>query len=228
MELIETREGGNQSALARSAGLDPSSVRQYLAGTKPTLEKALAIARAYQVPLGWLAGEENPPSSQMLGDLILVPRYEVRASAGNGALVVSDDVSEHMSVGREWLRRHLPPWAPPNAVVGVLEGAGDSMEPTIRDGDLLMLVRDADWKIVGRGGIFVFSLDGHLLLKRLQVMRDGSLRIISDNPAYETEVIPKAELESSGIIIHGEVFFVGGKPRSYVSAPASGPHSTMR
>ena len=43
---------------------------------------------------------------------------------GRGALVVSEDVADHFAVGRAWLRRNLPPWAPSNATVGILEGAG--------------------------------------------------------------------------------------------------------
>lgn len=87
------------------------------------------------------------------------------------------------------------------------------MEPTIRDGDLIMVVQDVDWSIVERGGIFVFSLDGdRLLLKRLHVMMSGDLQIISDNPAYPVEAIPFADIPHR-IIVHGQVFFVGGKPR---------------
>lgn len=88
------------------------------------------------------------------------------------------------------------------------------MEPTIRDGDTLMVVRDVEWRIVERGGIFVFSLDDRLLLKRLQVLANGDLKMISDNPAYEPYVIPVRDIPER-VIIHGEVFFAGGKPRSF-------------
>ena len=152
----------------------------------------------------------TPPSSD---ELVILPRYDIRASAGSGTLVEQRFATEDFRVGREWLRRNLPPWAPNNAVVGILEGSGDSMEPTIRDGDLLMVVQDVDWGIVERGGIFVFSLDGdRLLLKRLHVMMSGDLQIISDNPAYPVETIPFDDIQHR-IIVHGQVFFVGGKPR---------------
>ncbi len=89
------------------------------------------------------------------------------------------------------------------------------MEPTIRDGDLIMVVQDVDWRIVERGGIFVLSLDqDRLLLKRLQVMNNGDLRIISDNKAYETEVIEFGRIPHR-VRVHGQVFFVGGKPRPF-------------
>lgn len=149
------------------------------------------------------------------GAIVTLPHYDIRASAGAGALVTTENPADYLSVGRDWLRRNLPPWAPANAVVGVLEGSGDSMEPTIRDGDLIMVVQGVEWRTIERGGIFVFSLDrDRLLLKRLQVMTSGDLTIISDNPAYANETVSKADL-AHRIIIHGQVFFVGGKPRAF-------------
>lgn len=168
--------------------------------------------------MDWLAGEENSTDMNYGAvtrfDAVVLPRYDVRTSAGAGSLVVSEDVSEYFSVGRDWLRRNLPPWAPPNAIVGVLENGGDSMEPTIYDGDLLMVVQGVEWRTVEGGGIFVFSLDDHrLLLKRLQVMNNGDLRIISDNPTYAPETIPFDDIQHR-VRIHAQVFFAGGKPRS--------------
>ena len=186
----------------------------------PTLSKAVAIAKAYEVTLDWLAGEENSPFSEGAGghlsaideNRVILPRYDIRASAGAGALVVSEDVSEYFSVSRTWLLRNLPAWAPPNATVGVLEGSGDSMEETIFDGDLLMVVHGADRRAVAAGGIFVFSLDNELKLKRLQFVNGGDLRIISDNTAYEPETVTKDQLELR-VLVHAQVFFVGGRPR---------------
>lgn len=77
-----------------------------------------------------------------------------------------------------------------------------------------MVVQDVDRRVVERGGIFVLSLDrDRLLLKRLQLMTNGDLTIISDNRNYAPETIPRDQLEDR-VIIHGQVFFVGGKPRA--------------
>lgn len=144
--------------------------------------------------------------------MVMLPLYDQRASAGAGALVASENASESLSVGRDWLRRNLPTWAPQNAVVGILEGSGDSMEPTIRDGDLLMVVQNVPWRVVERGGIFVFSLDDRVMLKRLQVLDNGDLRIISDNQFYEPMTVRMDDIRNR-LIMHGYVFFHGGKPR---------------
>lgn len=210
-----------QSEFARHVGIPLSTLRQYETGSQPSIENAARIADAFDVSLDWLVERSGARGNFGLGpgeagpsDRVRLPRYDIHASAGQGALVVSDLVKEYLSVSREWLRRNLPPWAPPNAVVGVLEGSGDSMEPTIRDGDLIMVVQDVDRRVVERGGIFVLSLDrDRLLLKRLQLMTNGDLTIISDNRNYAPETIPRDQLEDR-VIIHGQVFFVGGKPRA--------------
>lgn len=217
--------GEKPGSFAKRTGISDSTIRRYLAGTMPGVDKLLELATALDVTLDWLAAERGPmrlgmTQSQVMvpspGEMqVLLPRYDVRASAGAGSLIVSEDVAEHFSVGRDWLRRNLPPWAPLNARVGVLENGGDSMWPTIQDGDLLIIVQDVEWRIVERGGIFVFSLDDHrLLLKRLQVLNNGDLKIISDNKAYEPDVIPFNDIEHR-VRVHGMVFFAGGKPRAF-------------
>jgi phage repressor protein C with HTH and peptisase S24 domain len=203
---------------AKELGVHFNTLASYERGEgSPDLRFLTKISEVSGKPISWLLGDNDGAAvaSSVDESQIVLPMYDVRASAGAGALVVSEDVSEHFAVGRDWLRRNLPPWAPPNAVVGVLEGSGDSMEPTIRDGDLIMVVQDVSWRIVERGGIFVFTLDGNrLLLKRLQVLNNGDLRIISDNKAYDADTVPFADIQHR-IIIHGQVFFAGGKPRSY-------------
>jgi phage repressor protein C with HTH and peptisase S24 domain len=142
---------------------------------------------------------------------VVIPKFDVRASAGAGQLVRSDDVAEYISVGRTWLRRHLPAWAPPNAVVGMLDSHGDSMEPTIRDGDSIMVVHGVTWSIVDKGGIFLFTYDDRLLTKRLQILNNGDLKVISDNSAYEPWTIDYDQLQYR-VRILGYVFYRGGRP----------------
>lgn len=212
---------GGMNRLADLASIPRRTLGDYVSGaTEPKASALVAIATATDSDLNWLL-RPNYPAGLVRGGVggaylsahVLLPRYDVRASAGAGALVATGDPAEYMSVGRDWLRRNLPAWAPPNATVGILEGSGDSMEPTIRDGDLIMVVHDVEWRIVERGGIFVFSLDeDRLLLKRLQVLNNGDLNIISDNPAYGTDRIAFEDIQYR-VRVHGEVFFCGGKPR---------------
>ena len=60
------------------------------------------------------------------------------------------------------------------------------MEPTIKATELLLVdrasTRPAD-------GIYVLRLEGNLLVKRLQCLPGGQIKVSSDNPAYEPFIV---------------------------------------
>jgi len=65
----------------------------------------------------------------------------------------------------------------------VLEIAvGESMEPDIHNGDLLLL--DTTDQTFRNFGIYVIEVREERLVKRVQRKFDGSLILISDNPIY--------------------------------------------
>lgn len=207
---------------ADDVGLPASTLQKYLDGTSiPGLANLIQIARRCGVTIDWLAtsalpkypdqGEASLPASD---DLVMLPRYDVRASAGAGALALTEGVTSYFAVERDWLRRALPSWAPPNAKIGMLEGGGDSMEPTIRDGDLLIIVLDPPEYVVDAGGIFVVRHHEHVRIKRVHVdMISGDVSLISDNPRYPVEIVRKDRVEFD-LQILAQVFISAGKLRS--------------
>lgn len=142
----------------------------------------------------------------------MIPQFDIQAAAGSGLVPVEPDrVASYVTVEREWLRRFLPSWAGSNAVVGILQGAGDSMAPTIDDGDMVMVVADPPWEAVARGGVFVVLHHDQLRIKRLQhYPRTGDIDLISDNQRYGRETIPRDRVEFD-LRILGQVFFRGGR-----------------
>jgi phage repressor protein C with HTH and peptisase S24 domain len=73
---------------------------------------------------------------------------------------------------------------------------GDSMAPTLEDGDEILVDRDAR-RVEARGGIFVLRMDGVLMVKRLRTAV-GGVEVGSDNPAYPPRVVPAREIEVIG------------------------------
>ena len=59
-ERIKRVVGDNVSAFSRASDIGESLLRQYIAGSKPGLDKAAAIAMAGGVSLDWLATGEGP------------------------------------------------------------------------------------------------------------------------------------------------------------------------
>lgn len=79
---------------------------------------------------------------------------------------------------------------------------GDSMEPLILDGDTV-LVNTAQSQI-NDNHIYVFALDGMLMIKRLRRTVQGQLIIMSENPSYSNEIVNLAEVQDTFKLI-GEV-----------------------
>ena len=101
---------------------------------------------------------------------------DVRAAAGQGE-VVFEEAAEFRFAFPQSI---LPQWVQPDSLL-CIRTKGDSMEPTLHDGDLILLDYSRNNPLDGR--IFVLRGDEGLVVKRLR----GSgfdWELISDNPAY--------------------------------------------
>jgi phage repressor protein C with HTH and peptisase S24 domain len=84
---------------------------------------------------------------------------------------------------------------------------GESMLPTIREGDLLLV--DTGDDECSEYGIYVLEVRGQLLVKRVQRKLDGTLVLISDNEAYQPDTVPPELLPQVKVI--GRVVWGGGR-----------------
>lgn len=215
--------GGEKThAFSKRSGIPDSTLRKYLAGTMPGLDNLLTIAANLNVTLDWLAMERGPmrpdetngfgltldPSDGrtqtilMPGEWRLVPRMDVEVSAGMGSLVDHVDELGDVAFRANWLqRRGINP-----QFAHVLTVRGDSMEPTIRDGDDLLV--DTSIDRVEDNAIYVLVFAGRTLVKRIQMLRDGSIIIKSDNKEnFEDEHVPANEVPD--IKVAGRVVWYG-------------------
>ena len=119
----------------------------------------------------------------------LINIYEnTLASAGNGAFVDSETPTDFMLVETQWLREtvHYVP-----SKMAIIKVTGDSMEPTLTSGDLILIDLKPIEKTQLNDGIYVIERSGTTHVKRLQSLKDG-IRIISDNDLYENETVQDA------------------------------------
>lgn len=131
----------------------------------------MGLARAWSANLQRQMNEEY----QSTETFVLLPLYDVRVSAGHGALAEDRPSTELRAFSRVWLSREVGVAPSRLRLVTV---AGDSMVPELHDGDEVMIdVGDVE---VLREGVYVFYLDGHIYVKRL-ALRDAHLMIISSN-----------------------------------------------
>ena len=90
-----------------------------------------------------------------------------------------------IDVSEDWARKKFG-----NAIrkIRLFWAKGDSMEPTISDGDLLFV--NVSKNYYDGEGIYVISSNvGGFRVKRLEVLLTGELSIISDNPRYKPQII---------------------------------------
>ncbi|WP_244486606.1 S24 family peptidase [Aureimonas sp. Leaf324] len=118
--------------------------------------------------------------------MVLIPLLDVQPSAGAGTIVEAEPVVGRVAFDAAWLRaRSITPHA-----AKVLTARGDSMEPTIRSGDTLIIDTAIDQAV--DNGIYVLVYGDALLVKRLRIKLDRTVVITSDNKdaGFEETVTP--------------------------------------
>ncbi|MFZ5524750.1 MAG: S24 family peptidase [Pseudomonadota bacterium] len=133
---------------------------------------------------------------------VLVPRYDVHGSMGNGSVIHSEQIVDHLAFRAEWVRTALG--ANPEHLV-LISAIGDSMEPTLRAGDLLLIDRSVTG--VKHDSIYAFAVGDELRVKRVQRLYDGTLIVKSDNPGYASETLTPEQSEK--VVIVGRVVWTG-------------------
>lgn len=214
--------------MARRSGMPLGTLSRYQSGREMKASALIALAQATGVSLEWLATGRGPmragdaategttpaadapispaETASLPPGYLLLPRLEARAAAGPGPGLASDHVVDYLAFSEAYLSASLRRRP---AALALIEASGDSMEPTIRDGELLLV--DTDMREPQPGRIYVLALDETLLVKRLQVRMDRSILVLSDNPAYEAEVIRPETNQPLRIL--GQVVWQAGPPR---------------
>ncbi len=132
----------------------------------------------------------------------LVPRYDIQVSLGPGAQVDSEQIVDHLAFKTSWLKNEmrLEP-----GKLALLSAVGDSMYPTIREEDLLLV--DLRRREITEDAIYIIRRDSTLAAKRFQLLHDGTIKIKSDNRIYEEETIPREEAKNLNLV--GRLVWIG-------------------
>jgi len=123
----------------------------------------------------------------LVGDEVRIAHYDVRAAMGNGQATHDyPEMLKDIRVSPSHLRE-LGVEFEEHFHLKVVTGWGQSMEPTIKHRDPLIVninVRD----FVG-DGVYLFVWDDLLYIKRLQVADEDHFEMISDNPRHKDRLI---------------------------------------
>lgn len=204
--LLDLADGRHVSlaALSRMIGKNPSYLQQFVRkGSPRKLEEGDRgmLARFFGVDERELGkSKENSFSKTSDGaPWVDVPRLTVGASAGAGAAPEGEQVVGTIRFSSQWLRS----MGLQVDMLSAIAVTGDSMEPTLRDGDEILVDRTPQPL---RDGIHVVRLEESLLVKRIDTSRPGVIVLLSDNPAYHPIECPAQDVQ-----VIGRVVWKGGR-----------------
>ena len=193
---LARREGISVSALARRAGLDATSFnpsKRFGPGDPPrprwpSTESLTRILQATGLSLGEFAAlardaPERPSTVPMLG----------MAQAGLDGFF--DDAG--LPIGDGWEQTDLPRAG--DSLLS-LRISGDSMVPLYREGDRIIVDREAS--DVRKGDrVVVRTTGGETLAKEVAGLTARAVTLASINPAYEPRVVPRKDIVWMGRIL---------------------------
>lgn len=205
--IREAREaaGVTQEALGRACGVSRAAVAQWEAedGTAPTLDKIEPMTNLLDVdPVYLLRGQHaksRDKTTLSLGTTVQVPEYDVRVSAGGGFHIAEETKKDVWLFSRRYVSEELRLSSPRLVVFEVI---GDSMEPTLRSGDRV-LVNMSDTR-VSQPGLFVLWDGDGTVVKRLELVpgtKPQMIKRISDNPLHGTYEIRGVEVKIVGRVV---------------------------
>lgn len=200
------------ASFASNIGAPLSTVSSFMNSKKvPKAETLLKIASFYDVSLDWIVSGEQASTSNVsvpIEATTTIRRFDIEASAGAGALALAEVATIELAVERTFLERY---GVDPSTcfVMGI---KGNSMYPTLADGDDAAVTTQMEPQQLAANHIWVFEDAVGLRVKRITRLSNGDYLITSDNRESRDEQVKAADFERD-IRIIGRVFWSGGAIR---------------
>ena len=202
----EVKRAGGRKAFADLANIPLSTLNSYLSGVEPKVTMVVRIARALGLTVAQLlerGGQPERAESRTVDDSEQVRMLNVVASAGPG---YQND--EPVDLARlPFSRSMLVDLGVKPSNARFLVARGDSMEPTINDGAVVLI--DVAYSRPNIDGIYVVVVGNEVRIKRIARGWDGAVTLVSDNERYPTETLSPPDAE--GLKVAGKVVWAGGK-----------------
>jgi phage repressor protein C with HTH and peptisase S24 domain len=202
--------GFNNKRLAEMVGISPSAIGAYInEGRIPEAPILQKIARSLNKTMEeLLTGEVTPykmkdstggiaEGTAIYNDkeFVFIPQVTGEISAGGG-LIADDTIEMRIAFRREWIEKKGD-----HHNMSLIRVSGDSMEPTLLSGDLVLIDHNRNF-VDPQGGIYAISMDSIIMIKRLQVIyHQNRMKVISDNARYEAMDIDPGQVKVNGKVI---------------------------
>lgn len=213
-------ERGGMSAVSQGSDVPLSTLGRYIRGdSEPSAFRLAAIARFCGVTVeqlvygldafpkleaGFAISAQNWQSQLDADpDVAMIPLLDVIASAGPGYENARPFELSKLPFPRAWLQR----MGLPEQHARFLGSRGDSMEPTIMDGAIVLV--DIRARHARTDGIYVLIDGPNVRIKRIAVGWQNAVVLISDNERYASETLAPPDAEA--LRVAGKVVWAGGE-----------------
>ena len=212
LDALIAERGDDYASLSRLLGRNATYVQQFVKRGVPrrlSEDDRRTLAAHFGIAERLLGGRDGTaghavmarPEGAKPDDYVLIPYLDIGASAGSGAEAGGEAPLATLAFQSGWVRGVAS--GRPEAL-SVIRVAGDSMLPTLADGDNILV--DTDDRERLRDGIYVLRTDDALLVKRLSVNpATKRLAILSDNDAYPSW----DDCDPATVAVIGRVVWVG-------------------
>lgn len=213
LKWARERAGFSDAAqFARAIKMNPITYRAYEVNQNGFAKHASRFAIKLRVPTDWLneggpipdGDAPDPPTPGEFGtpevlehySIELVRQVDIRYSMGDGAIIEDYPETGFLPFNRGFLDLFTRASADKVFIAG---GQGDSMEPTIRRDELLMIDTTQN-RVAQQDQIWALSYAGAGMIKRLRRLAKGKMLILSDNVS-----VPPQEVDEDDVFIVGKV-----------------------
>lgn len=196
LALMVGTDSGNLSRLER--GLQGAS-QELLTKILEALDLSITDSRLTPDKNRWTESDRSPSED----DYALIRQYSASGDCGDGYLNGHVEISDGLAFKRDWLTRI----GAKAENLAVIYAAGDSMEPYIFDGDVVLFdTKDTEPR---HGQVYVVRRpDCSVSIKRLVQQLAGDWVIKSDNPDRSDERVSAETIHELPFI--GRVIWRGG------------------
>lgn len=205
------RLGMSQAELARRVKVSQPTINALIRGNNVGSKHLHRIAAELETSPAYLAGETDddapvsvaPSALDALAekmDLAVVPELELGYSMGPGSVLDQYEQRGVVPFQRAWLRSMMRGSI---ADLFVARGEGDSMQPTLLDGDIV-LIDTSQKDIRQQDRIWAVSYGDLGMIKRVRRSPRGTYQLLSDNPA-----VPPIECADEEMHVVGRVIWIG-------------------
>jgi phage repressor protein C with HTH and peptisase S24 domain len=190
--IARSKKKLSQTKLADKMGLSQRTISAWEKGTRSIrADQAKQLSEILDISVAELLDNDTVSTKSV----VKIPIYAAEASAGAGCFNDTETVENYIMIDRELLKKEFQ--CNPDSMA-IIKVRGDSMLPTIRPGEMVVIEKTHD---LVTDGLYVVRMDnGVVVVKRIQTLPGGKISVISDNSVYPAYTVNLAGGEDIAVI----------------------------